>query len=100
MFISSKSSRIAGRAAELCKQMLAYSGKGRFVVQRLDLSALVDDTAQLLQLSDRRKARCCASSCAPDLPPISGDATQLRQIIMNLVINASDAIGEKAASSS
>ena len=83
----------AQRAAELCKQMLAYSGKGRFVVRRLDLSAVVRDTAELIQLSIGKNA-VLKFSLAPDLPAITADATQLRQIVMNLVINASDAIGE------
>ena len=83
----------AQRAAELCKQMLAYSGKGRFVVRRLDLSAVVRDTAELLQLSIGKNA-VLRYALAQDLPAVTADATQLRQIVMNLVINASDAIGE------
>ena len=85
----------AQRAAELCKQMLAYSGKGRFVVRRLDLSAVVRDTAELIQLSIGKNA-ALKFALASDLPAITADATQLRQIVMNLVINASDAIGEKS----
>ena len=83
----------AQRAAELCKQMLAYSGKGRFVVRRLDLSAVVRDTAELLQLSIGKNA-VLRYALAKDLPAVTADATQLRQIVMNLVINASEAIGE------
>lgn len=83
------------RAADLCKQMLAYAGKGRFVVQRLDLSALVEDTARLLQLSVSKKA-VLSFDLTADLPRIQADATQLRQIVMNLVINASEAIGEQS----
>ena len=81
------------RAAELCKQMLAYSGKGRFVVQRLDLSEIVEDTAQLVRPSISRHATV-EFQLAENLPAISGDATQMRQIIMNLVLNASDALGD------
>ncbi len=81
------------RAAELCKQMLAYSGKGRFVVQRLDLGEVVADTVQLVHPSISKSAMI-DYHFAPDLPAISGDATQMRQIIMNLVINASDALGD------
>ena len=80
------------RAAELCKQMLAYSGKGIFVVRRLDLSQLVEQTTELLQLSISKKVRL-QLDLARGLPPILADATQLQQILMNLVINASDAIG-------
>lgn len=82
------------RAAELCKQMLAYSGKGRFVVQRLDLEEIVRDTTQLVRPSLGRHA-VLEFQLAKGLPSISADATQMRQIIMNLVINASDALGEK-----
>ena len=81
------------RAAELCKQMLAYSGKGRFVLQRLDLSEIVEDTAQLVRPSISRHA-VIEFDLARKLPTISGDATQMRQIIMNLVLNASDALGD------
>ncbi len=78
------------RAAELCKQMLAYSGKGRFVVQSLDLSQLVEDAAPLLQVSVGKNA-ALKFRLASNLPAVSADVTQLRQILMNLVINASDA---------
>ena len=81
------------RAAELCKQMLAYSGRGRFVVQRLDLGQLVEQTAQMLQLSISKKA-ALSFHLEKGLPPVDVDATQIRQVIMNLVINASEAIGE------
>jgi two-component system cell cycle sensor histidine kinase/response regulator CckA len=83
------------RAADLCKQMLAYSGKGRFVVQNLSLNGLVEETTHLLQISISKKA-VLRFNLYPALPPIEADATQLRQVIMNLVINASEAIGEKS----
>ncbi len=85
----------AQRAADLCRQMLAYSGKGRFVVQRLDLSALVTDTTHLLQLSISKHA-VLKFQLTQGLPPVLADGTQIRQIIMNLVMNASDAIGERS----
>ncbi|MEA3208156.1 MAG: hypothetical protein QOE70_1213 [Chthoniobacter sp.] len=85
----------AMRAAELCKQMLAYSGKGRFVVRNLDVNALIEDTTRLLHVSISKKA-VLKFNLAPDLPVVLGDATQLRQVIMNMVINASEAIGEKS----
>jgi len=83
------------RAAELCQQMLAYSGRSRFVVERLDLSALVEGAAPLLQFSLGRHASF-RLELPRGLPPVMGDATQLRQIVMNLVMNASEAMGEKA----
>lgn len=80
-------------AADLCKQMLAYAGKGRFELVRLELSELVEDTIELLRLSISKKAEL-AIDLQPDLPLVQADASQLQQIIMNLVINASEAIGD------
>ncbi len=85
----------ARRAADLCKQMLAYSGKGRFVVQRLDLNKLIEDTTHLLQISIG-KTCVLRFNLARELPAIKADATQLRQVIMNLVINGSEAIGNRS----
>ncbi len=81
------------RAAELCNQMLAYSGKGRFHVQKLDLNRLVEDSTHLLHVSISKKA-AVRFDLDPNLAPIEADATQIRQVIMNLVINASEAIGD------
>jgi signal transduction histidine kinase/CheY-like chemotaxis protein len=83
------------RAAELCKQLLAYSGKGRFEVRKIGLHALIEDTTQLLRHSISKQCEL-HFDLAAEIPPIEGDATQLRQVIMNLVINASEAIGDKA----
>ena len=83
--------RAAMRAAELCQQMLAYAGKGRFVVEPINLSALVGDTAKLLDLSVARRAHL-ELRLAQDLPAVLADATQLRQIVMNLVLNAAEAM--------
>ena len=85
----------AKRAADLCRQMLAYSGKGRFVVQRLDLNALIEETTRLIQVSISKRA-VLKFSLAEALPAVLGDATQLRQVVMNLVINASEAVGDKS----
>ena len=87
--------KAAQRAAELCKQMLAYSGRGRFVVQRLDLGHLVEETAQMLQIAISKKA-ALRFHLEKNLPSVEIDATQLRQVIMNLVINASEAIGDQS----
>ena len=85
----------AVRAAELCKEMLAYSGRTHLASTRTDLSALVEDTTQLLQVSISKKCVLKLELHRP-LPAIMADPTQIRQIIMNLVINASDAIGERS----
>ena len=84
----------ATRAADLCSQMLAYSGKGRFVVRKIDLNSLIRDTTHLLELSISKKASL-RFELQERLPATMADATQMRQIIMNLVINASEALGEK-----
>ncbi len=83
------------QAADLCKQMLAYSGKGRFVVQNISLNRIVEETTHLLQISISKKA-VLRFNLYSALPAIVADATQIRQVIMNLVINASEAIGEKS----
>lgn len=85
----------ARRAADLCKQMLAYSGRGRFVIQKLNLNTLIEDTTHLLQISISKNC-VLRFNLALHLPAISADATQLRQIVMNLVINASEAIGNRS----
>jgi len=83
------------KAAELCKQMLAYSGKGKFVVQAIDLSIMVEEVSRLLDVSIA-KGVVLKYHLPEKLPAVEADAAQLQQVIMNLVINASDAIGEKS----
>ena len=83
------------RAADLCRQLLAYTGKGHLVVQNLSLNRLVEETAHLLKLSVSKKA-VLNFDFHPALPAIEADPTQIRQVIMNLVINASDAIGDES----
>jgi signal transduction histidine kinase/CheY-like chemotaxis protein len=82
------------RAADLCRQLLAYSGKGRFVVRPLDLSELTRQTAPLLQLSIGKGATL-RLDLAEALPAVDADATQMRQVLMNLVVNAAEALGER-----
>ncbi|HLP06887.1 MAG TPA: response regulator [Opitutaceae bacterium] len=82
------------RAAELCRQMLAYSGKGRFVVQLLDLSELITEAAPLLELSTTKKAKL-RFFLNKHLPLIQADVNQLRQVVINLVSNAAESIGDK-----
>ncbi len=81
------------RAADLCSQMLAYSGKGRFVVEAISLSEVVREMTHLLKISISKKA-VLRLDFADDLPAVEADATQIRQIIMNLITNASEAIGD------
>jgi two-component system, cell cycle sensor histidine kinase and response regulator CckA len=81
------------QAADLCKQMLAYSGRGKFIIQRLDLNALIVDMQHLLQISVNKRV-VLNFNLAPALPAIEADPSQMRQVVMNLVINASEAIGD------
>jgi CheY-like chemotaxis protein len=75
--------------------MLAYSGKGRFIVHRLDVNKLIEDTTHLLQISIAKNC-VLRFNLATNLPSVKADATQLRQVIMNLVINASEAIASRS----
>lgn len=84
----------ARRAAELTNQMLAYSGKGAFVKQPLDISKLVQDVGRLVAASISKKATV-KYNCPQGLPQIVGDPTQLHQVVMNLVINASDSLDDR-----
>jgi PAS domain S-box-containing protein len=83
------------RAADLTRQLLAYSGKGAFVVRYLDLSTEVREMATLLRTATSKQATL-AWELSSSLPAISADPTQIRQIVMNLITNASDALGETA----
>jgi PAS domain S-box-containing protein len=82
------------QAASLCRQMRDYAGRGRFSTGLVDLDRLVRDMIDLLRLSVSKKAelRC---DLAGSLPPILTDATQIRQVVMDLVVNASEALGEQ-----
>jgi PAS domain S-box-containing protein len=79
------------RAADLTRQMLAYSGKGAFVVRHLDLSSEVREMATLLRTAITKQASL-VWELTPNLPAVNADATQIRQIVMNLITNASDAL--------
>lgn len=81
----------AQRAADLTRQMLAYSGRGAFVVDVIDLNQTISEVQSLLATVVSKKASLKIELGA-DLPPSRGDATQIRQVLMNLVMNASDAL--------
>jgi two-component system cell cycle sensor histidine kinase/response regulator CckA len=85
----------ARRAADLCRQMLAYAGKSRVIVEPLDLGALVRDTLELIQVSTSKKARLHLE-LADNLPFVDADASQVRQILISLVTNASEALPDGA----
>ena len=81
----------AKRLADLTNQLLAYSGRGRFVVKAVNLSSLVKELRSLLNtvISKRAVVRL---DLTEDLPSVQADVTQMRQVIMNLITNASDAL--------
>ena len=87
--------KAARRAADLCRQLLAYSGKGRFLVQPLDLMDLVEEMGHLLSVSISKKV-VLKYHFASGLPMVDADATQVRQVVMNLIVNASEAIGDRS----
>ena len=86
----------AKQAAHLTRQLLAYAGKGRFLVQPIDLSAFVTDVAHLLQISIPKNVELCLQ-LADGLPAIEADLGQMQQLVMNLVINGAEAIPEDRA---
>ena len=83
------------RAETLTRQMLAYSGKGRFIVNDMDLSELVEENAHLLKAA-LSKSTILSLHLGRELPPISADAGQIQQVVMNLITNASESLGEQA----
>ncbi len=83
------------KAADLCKQMLAYSGKGKFVVKPIILSELVTEMSQLLKVTIAKNI-ILRLDLSSQIPAVDADVTQMQQVIMNLVINASEAIGDKS----
>ena len=83
------------KAADLCKQMLAYSGKGKFIIKPVLLSEIVEDMSQLLQVTIAKNI-VLRLNLSKQTPAVDADITQMQQIIMNLVINASEAIGENS----
>jgi signal transduction histidine kinase/CheY-like chemotaxis protein len=84
------------RAAELTSQLLAYAGKGRFVIRAIDLSALTADIAPLVKRFIPAHAEL-RLRLKDNLPAIEGDSGQLQQVVMNLIINAGEAIPEGKA---
>lgn len=83
------------RAAELCNQMLDYAGKGHYERKTISLRRLITETLTILNSSISKKNRLdvCIET---EIPNIMADPTQIRQILLNLVINASEAIGDRS----
>jgi two-component system cell cycle sensor histidine kinase/response regulator CckA len=85
---------VAIRASEVVRELLIYSGQERASLETVDLSGLVEEMLELLKISISKHATLRIDLCQ-HLPPVRANATQIRQIVMNLIINASQAIGEK-----
>lgn len=83
------------RASELCNQMLAYSGKGRFVSKQFRLSDMVSEMTHLLRVSISKDI-VLRLELDEETPWVEGDVTQIRQVVMNLITNAAEAIGEES----
>ena len=81
------------RAAELTGQLLAYSGKGRFHIQPVDLPEVVRGISKLVRTSIPKNVQL-RLELARHLPPVEADASQIQQLVVNLVINGAEAIGE------
>ncbi len=85
--------RVAVRASEVVRELMIYSGQEHASFETVKLSALVEEMLELLRVSISKHATLHVD-LRPDLPAVRGNPTQLRQIVMNLMINASQAIGE------
>ncbi len=83
---------LSRRAAGLTRQLLAYSGRGSFVKEAIDLGEVVRETVGMLGVSVPRNASLDLE-LAPALPAIDADRTQMQQIAMNLLTNAGEALG-------
>jgi len=83
----------ADRAADLTRQMLAYSGRGQFVIEAVNVSGVVAEISKLIKASIPKTVAVRLEPGA-DVPPIEGDPNQIQQLVMNMIINAAEAIGE------
>jgi PAS domain S-box-containing protein len=88
-----KIERTTRRLAELTRQMLAYSGRSQFSVSEIHLNSLIKEMGELLSVSVPKNVRVIYQ-LEPNLPPLAADAAQIRQVILNLLTNASEAIGD------
>jgi len=83
------------RAAELANQMLVYTGKTTLVLDSINLSSVVREMGSLLDVSISKKVKI--EYCLDEqVPLIRGDVSQIRQVAMNLITNASEAIGDRS----
>jgi PAS domain S-box-containing protein len=85
----------AMRASEVVGELMIYSGEEKTSFELVNLSTLVEEMLELLRISISKHV-VMHVDLDRHLPPVNGNATQIRQIVMNLIINASQAIGEEA----
>ncbi|MGZ4358578.1 MAG: PAS domain S-box protein, partial [Gaiellaceae bacterium] len=84
--------RSAGtRAAELSREMLAYSGRGRFVVESISLNQVIRDLTEIVRAAMPKKAEL-ELALDPELPSFAGDSAQIHQVVLNLITNAAEAL--------
>jgi PAS domain S-box-containing protein len=81
------------RAAHLTRQMLAYAGKGRFLIEQIDVGELVLSTRDLIQTSVPKSVRVILQT-SPDLLLVDADSSQMQQVVMNLILNGAESIDE------
>lgn len=91
-----KIERTTRRLADLTRQMLAYSGRGKFTVDKISLNALIVEMTDLLKVSTPKNVRV-TYQLDPTLPLLEGDTVQIRQVVLNLLTNAAEAIGDQRA---
>lgn len=83
-----------GRSTKLTQQMLAYSGQGHFLLKVVDLNAVVRENLELLQTVIPKRINFELNLASNQLP-IKADSGQLQQVLVNLVINAGEAMGDR-----
>jgi nitrogen-specific signal transduction histidine kinase/CheY-like chemotaxis protein len=89
-----KAVKAAERGADLARQMLAYSGRGQFERRPIHLNTLIHENLHLFEVAVPKNVQL-RMDLAEALPPIEGDIGQMQQVVMNLIINAAEAIGER-----
>ncbi len=87
--------KITEKAAHLTKQMLAYAGKGKFVLKEIDINAFIREILDLIKVSLSKKVTISLNLNDKEPLIISGDPGQIEQVILNLVINANEAMEDK-----